>query len=505
MSNGKEKKEGLKRLRADRIEKLNSLREQGIEPYPPRFSRDAMAREAGEAYERGKLDGNVSLAGRVFAIRDHGKSCFLDIEDGSGRIQVYLKKNLIGDETYSLIKFLDIGDFIGVTGPLFKTRVGETTLQVESFQVLGKSLRPPPIVKEEKDEESGESVVHDSFTDKEQRYRQRYLDLMVNLEVRKNFIIRSRIISIVREYLEEHGYLEVETPVLQPVYGGAYARPFQTFHNALGIPLFLRIANELYLKRLIIGGFEKVFEFSKDFRNEGIDRTHNPEFTQVELYSAYSDYFEMMKLLEELLERISIDITGGEELQYKGNRISLKSPFKRISYYDILSEYAGNDVRHAGEEELRGICKKLNIDVSEKVGRGKILEDMFDDLVEPKITTPTFVVDYPKEISPLAKSSPDDPDVVERFELIICGEEIANAFSELNDPLEQRKRFEEQMILREKGDEEAQVIDEDFLRALEYGMPPTGGMGIGMDRLVMVLTDSPSIREVILFPQMRPE
>ncbi len=505
MSKGQEKKEGLKKLREDRIEKLKGLRELGIDPYPPRFSRDRLAREAGEAFEQGRLDGKVSLAGRVFAVRDHGKSCFMDIEDASGRIQVYFKKSIIGDEPYSLLKFIDIGDFVGVTGPLFKTRVGETTLQVESCQVLGKSLRPPPIVKEEMDEESGRTVVHDSFTDKEQRYRQRYLDLMVNLDVREKFIVRSRVVSLIRGYLEDKGYLEVETPVLQPVYGGAYARPFETFHNALGIPLFLRIANELYLKRLIIGGFERVFEFSRDFRNEGIDRLHNPEFTQVELYAAYSDYFGMMKILEELLDRVSTEITGGPDIVYRGNKISLKSPIKRIPYYKILSEVAGSDVSREGEGELRRICDGLGIDVSEKVGRGKILEEMFDKLVEARIVNPTFIVDYPREISPLAKGRPDDPDIVERFELIVCGEELANAFSELNDPLEQRKRFEEQMRLREEGDEEAQVLDEDFLKALEYGMPPTGGMGIGVDRLVMVLTDSPSIREVILFPQMRPE
>jgi lysyl-tRNA synthetase class 2 len=511
MTKGNEAREGHKKLevnlalKKDRLEKLEGLRNLGIDPYPPRFEREKMTQEAKELFEREELDGKISLAGRIFAIRDHGKSYFLDLEDASGRLQTYFKKDLVGDEVFSRLKLLDIGDVLGVTGTMFRTRVGEITLQIESFEVLSKSLRTPPIVKEEIDGKSGKRVLHDSFKDKEQRYRQRYLDLMVNRDVRENFLVRSKIISLLRDFLEDQGFLEVETPILQPVYGGAFARPFKTFHNALGIPLYLRIANELYLKRLIIGGYEKVFEFSKDFRNEGIDRLHNPEFTQLELYAAYSDYVGMMTILEEVLHLISKEIKGNTDLVYKDRELSFKPPFERISYYETLSEAVGQDVRGANEKDLRRICKDKGLDVSEKIGRGKILEEMFDEFVESNIVGPTFVIDYPIEISPLAKGKPGVSDIVERFELIVCGEEMANAFSELNDPLEQRKRFEAQMLLREEGDEEAQILDEDFLRALEYGMPPTGGMGIGVDRLVMVFTNLSSIREVILFPQMRPE
>ncbi len=505
MTNKDESREGLRRLREDRLEKLNDLKGRGIDPYPTKFSREHMAGEVKESFDRGELDGSVSLAGRVFAIRDHGKSSFLDIEDTSGRIQVYFKKDVLGDETYSVIGCLDIGDFIGVTGEIFRTRRGEITLNADSLQVLSKSLRPPPIVKTEIDGESGHEVVHDSFSDKEQRYRQRYLDLMVNKDVREKFRARSEIIARMRDYLVSRDYLEVETPVLQPIYGGAFARPFKTHHNALGIPLYLRIANELYLKRLIVGGFEKVFEFSKDFRNEGIDRLHNPEFTMLELYAAFTDYLDMMALLEDLLYRLSMEINGSPDVEYGGNRISFKPPFPRVPFYQSISERIGSDIRKAGEDELRKICEGRGMDVSEKIGRGKLLEELFDEIVEPEIVDPTFVIDYPKEISPLAKNKPGEPDIVERFELIICGSEIANAFSELNDPIEQRERFEAQMELKASGDEEAQVLDEDFLKAMEYGMPPTGGMGIGVDRLVMIFTDLPSIREVILFPQMRPE
>jgi len=492
-------------LREERIEKLKALRDRGVEPYPTRFHRDRLAAEVKDLFESGGLDGEVTLAGRIFAIRDHGRSIFLDMEDGSGRIQLYFRRDTLGEDAFSMLCLLDIGDFIGLCGPVFRTRSGEITVQVSSFQVLGKSLRPMPIVKEEVDRGSGGSVIHDPFTDKEQRYRQRYLDLLVNREVREVFLTRSRIVARLREDLVSRGYLEVETPVLQPIYGGAFARPFKTHHHALGIPLYLRIANELYLKRLIIGGFEKVFEFSKDFRNEGIDRLHNPEFTQLELYAAFSDYEDMMSLLEDLLSGLAKEITGETDMVYRGKTISFTPPFKRIYFYEALSGAVGQDLRHASEGDLRRISEGLGIDMDGKVGRGKVLEEMFGQLVELKIISPTFIVDYPVEISPLAKGKPGEPDIVERFELMVCGEEIANAFSELNDPLEQRKRFEEQMKLKEKGDEEAQVIDEDFLRALEYGMPPTGGMGIGVDRLVMVLTDSPSIREVVLFPQMRPE
>ncbi len=498
--------EGLKRLRDERLEKLKALRSLDVEPYPPRFSRNRMSREVKDLFDKGEMNDEVSLAGRVFAMRDHGKSSFIDIEDSSGRIQVYFKKDLLGEGSYSLLRFLDIGDFIGVTGYMFRTRVGEITLRADSFHILSKSLRPPPIVKEAREDGSGRRVVYDSFTDKEQRYRQRYLDLMVNRDVRENFRTRSRVIALLRGYLEDRGYLEVETPVLQPVYGGAFARPFTTHHNALGIRLYLRIADELYLKRLIIGGFEKVFEFSRDFRNEGIDRLHNPEFTQLELYAAYDDYTGMMVLLEDLLAHVVREIRGNESgLIYGDNELSFAPPFKRIQYYEALSGAAGQDVRDLGEEDLREICDERGLNVSEKIGRGKILEALFDEFVEPDITGPAFVVDFPREISPLAKGKPGEPDLVERFELIVCGQEIANAFSELNDPLEQRARFEEQMRFRERGDEDTQVLDEDFLRALEYGMPPTGGMGIGIDRLAMILTNRTNIREVILFPQMRPE
>jgi len=448
---------------------------------------------------------SVALAGRIIAVRDHGRSVFLDIEDGSGRIQAYFKRDRLGEETFSLLRLLDIGDILGIEGPLFRTRMGEITVQVEALRILGKALRTPPIVKEEKGGEGDVGAIHDAFTDKEQRYRQRYLDLMVNPAARRIFRARTRITTILRTLLEDRGYLEVETPVLQPVYGGASARPFKTFHNALGIPLYLRIANELYLKRLIIGGFERVFEFSKDFRNEGIDRLHNPEFTQLELYAAYADYGEMMRLLEEMLHRVATELSGGSEIVYGDRTISFAPPFERIGYYDALEKATGVDVRAMGEADLRDLGRRRGLDLEGKGGRGKVLEAMFDAYVEPDLVAPTFVIDHPRELSPLAKRKPGEPDVVERFELIVSGGEIANAFSELNDPIDQRERFEEQMSFRAAGDEEAQVIDEDYLKALEYGMPPTGGMGIGIDRLVMLLTDAASIREVILFPQMRPE
>jgi lysyl-tRNA synthetase class 2 len=503
--NDRERREGLRRQVEDRIEKLRGLRERGVDPYPARFERQMTTLEARERFEADGQEGSVVLAGRITAIRDHGRSAFLDVEDGSGRIQAYFKRDRLGEEAYSLLRFLDIGDILGIEGPLFRTRTGEITVQVEGLRVLGKALRTPPIVKEEKGEGGERGAVHDAFTDKEQRYRQRYLDLMVNPEVRRIFRTRTRITSILRAVLEEEGYLEVETPVLQPIYGGAFARPFKTFHNALGIPLYLRIANELYLKRLIIGGFERVFEFAKDFRNEGIDRLHNPEFTQLELYAAYADYEVMMRLLEAMLHRVAVEVAGGPDIVYQGREISFRQPFERISYHEAIEKVMGVDVRGMTESELRAIGRERGLDLEEKPGRGRILEEMFGEFVEPELVAPTFVVDYPREISPLAKRKPDEPEVVERFELIVCGGEIANAFSELNDPIDQRARFEEQMSLRAAGDEEAQVIDEDYLKALEYGMPPTGGMGIGIDRLVMLFTDAASIREVILFPQMRPE
>lgn len=500
---------------ASRREKLAELRRRGIEPFAYRFDVSSSARAAREAFEAaeeagrlgpdGATDSDVRIAGRITSLRAHGKSTFADLADLSGRVQLYLRMDDLGDDRYALLELLDLGDWLGVEGAVFRTRMGEVTLRVADFQILSKSLRPLPFGKEEVDSESGDRVVHGGFADVEQRFRQRYADLAVNPAVREVFLTRARAIRTMRSYLDEHGYIEVETPVLQPVYGGAFARPFLTHHNALDMPLYLRIADELYLKRLIVGGLERVYEIGKDFRNEGIDRTHNPEFTMLEFYEAFADYEIMMRRVEELVGAVVRDATGSATVDYQGREIDFTAPFERIGYLQALSGNIGRDVSAMSADELRVAAREAGVEDVESMRRPKLLDELFGALVEPRLVQPTFVVDYPREISPLAKPKPGSPALVERFELVVAGRELANAFSELNDPDDQRQRFQEQVLLREAGDDEAHELDEDYLRALEYGMPPTGGVGIGVDRLMMILTDSASIRDVILFPTMRPE
>ncbi len=495
-----------------RRDKLEELRRRGIEPFAWSFDVShsaAAARAAFEAQEAaGTLDGDgagptVRLGGRLTGIRTHGKTTFGDLADRSGRIQLYFRSNDLGQASFELLDLLDIGDWIGVEGRVFRTRMGEITLRVSSWQLLAKSLRPLPLGKEEVDPETGERIVHGGFADVEQRYRQRYADLAVHPEVRDVFVTRARVVSALRRFLDERGYIEVETPVLQPLYGGAFARPFVTHHNALDMPLYLRIADELYLKRLIVGGMERVYEIGKDFRNEGIDRTHNPEFTMLEFYEAFADYEDMMRLVEEMLATaVAAAVPTAPEVTFQGRTISFAAPFKRIRYLDALRA-AGVDPDD--DAALLEAARQAGVPEAHALSRPKLLDEVFKDRVERHIVDPTFVTDYPRELSPLAKPHRADPRLVERFELIVAGREVANAFSELNDPIDQRERFEEQVRLRADGDEEAQSLDEDYLRALEYGMPPTGGVGIGIDRLVMLLTDSPSIRDVILFPTLRPE
>lgn len=498
-----------------RLEKLEALRRRGIEPYAYSYPVTHSAREARDLFvgaeERAELDesGNgptVRMGGRLVSLRTHGKTTFADLADRTGRLQLYLRQSDLGDEGYELLSLLDVGDWIGVEGTLFRTRMGEVTVRAASLTLLSKSLRPLPLGKEEVDPETGERRVHSGFADIEQRYRQRYADLAVNPDVREVFFARTRIVSSIRRFLDERGYIEVETPILQPLYGGASARPFVTHHNALDMKLYLRIADELYLKRLIVGGMERVYEIGKDFRNEGIDRTHNPEFTMLEFYQAFADYEDMMQLTEELLRTVVREVTGGSlRLEYQGTELDFEEPFQRMAYFDALEQYGNMDVRGLDEAALRDAVRSLGIEGVDQMSRPKLIDELFSELVEPHLVQPVFIIDYPREISPLAKPKRDDPELVERFELMIAGRELANAFSELNDPLDQRERFEEQVRLREAGDEEAQAYDEDYLRALEYGMPPTGGVGIGIDRLVMLLTDQASIRDVILFPTMRPE
>jgi len=484
--------------------KLLKLREMGVNPYPYRFEVTHHAQEVKDDFETlSTAQDPVSVAGRIMSIREHGKTCFAHIQDETGRIQIYVKRDVVGDREFSIFKLLDIGDIIGVRGTPFRTRTGEITIGVESFEVLCKSLRPLPIVKEKI--EGDKRIVYDPFTDKEQRYRRRYVDLIVNPEVRETFRRRTEIVRVLRSFLDERGFLEVETPVLQPVYGGASARPFVTHHNALDIDLYLRISNELYLKRLIVGGFERVYEFSRNFRNEGMDRFHNPEFTLLEAYQAYADYNDIIQLTEEMIAYAAREVLGATRIVYQGTEIDLTPPWKRVRMLEVLREHLGVDVRELPDAELRELCLRHGVEVDGGMGRGKMMDKLFDEVVKPRLVQPTFVLDHPVETSPLAKRHREDPELVERFEAFIAGMEIANAFSELNDPDDQRRRFEDQMRLRERGDEEAQVLDEDFIRALEYGMPPTGGLGIGIDRLVMLLTDMPSIRDVIFFPQMRPE
>jgi lysyl-tRNA synthetase, class II len=493
-----------------RLEKLQELQRRGIEAYAYSYPVTHSATEAragfeeAEARTKGAGGEPVRLGGRLVSLRAHGKTTFADLADQSGRIQLYFRRDRLGPGSYELLPLLDIGDWVGVEGPLFRTRMGEVTVEVQGWQLLAKSLRPLPLGKEEVDEESGERRVYSGFADIEQRYRQRYADLAVHPEVRAVFVARARTVSALRRFLDERGYLEVETPVLQPLYGGASARPFLTHHNALDMRLYLRIADELYLKRLIVGGLERVYEIGKDFRNEGIDRTHNPEFTMLEFYQAYADYQEMMALVEEMLAFVAQEVRAGEPVLFQGRPLDFTPPFPRITYLGALQEFGGI-APGAKLEELRKAAQAAGVEEVGTLTRPQLLDELFTAHVEPRLEQPTFVTDFPRELSPLAKPKRGDATLVERFELFVAHREIANAFSELNDPLDQRERFADQARLREAGDEEAQQLDEDYLRALEYGMPPTGGVGIGVDRLVMLLADQPSIRDVILFPTMRPE
>lgn len=487
-----------------RRETLNKLREMGIEPYPAAlYPVTDYATGIKEKFEEGK---QVCLAGRMMSQRVMGKASFAEILDSTGRIQVYFNRDEIcpGDDKtlYNEVfkKLLDLGDFIGVKGEVFRTQVGEISVNVKEFTLLSKSLKPLPLPKTDAD-----GKVHDAFTDPEMRYRQRYVDLVVNSQVKETFIKRSKAMNSMRQFFNEKGYMEVETPILQPIPGGAAARPFMTHHNALDIPLYLRIANELYLKRLIVGGFDGVYEFAKDFRNEGMDRTHNPEFTVMEIYVAYKDYNWMMDFTEQMIERVATEVCGTTEIVVGDKAISLKAPFKRITMRDSILEFTGFDINGKTEDELRAACRANGIEVDETMGKGKLIDELFGEKCEGNYIQPTFITDYPIEMSPLCKKHRDNPELTERFELMVNGKEIANAYSELNDPIDQRERFEEQMRLSEKGDDEAMFIDQDFLRSLEYGMPPTSGMGIGIDRLVMLLTNNSSIQEVLFFPQMRPE
>ena len=487
-----------------RREKLNKLREYGIDPYPAALF--PISIDTKKIISEFKDNQSVSIAGRLMSRRIQGKASFAEIQDSFGKIQVYFNRDEIcpGDDKsmYNDVykKLLDIGDIIGIKGNLFTTQVGEKTILVKNFTVLSKSLKPLPLPKTDND-----GNIYDEFTDSELRYRQRYVDLIVNSEIKDTFLKRTKIINIIRSFFNDKNYLEVETPILQPIPGGAAARPFTTHHNALNIPLYLRIANELYLKRLIVGGFDGVYEFAKAFRNEGMDRTHNPEFTMVELYVAYKDYFWMMETTENLLEKIASELNGSSKVKLGDNTIDFKAPYKRISILDSIEEHTGIDVSEFNEKEMFEAAKKLGISVDNTMGIGKLIDEIFGEKCEHHYVQPTFITDYPKEMSPLTKEHRDNPKLTERFELLINGKELANAYSELNDPIDQLKRFEEQLKLSEKGDDEAMFIDNDFIRALEYGMPPTSGIGIGIDRLVMLFTNNKSIQEVIFFPQMKPE
>ncbi len=485
-----------------RIEERRQLAEEGINPYPYGFDVTAYSKKIIERHQDGTPE-TVSVAGRIMTIRKMGKASFFHIQDTEGKIQVYIRRDDVGPDAYKIFKLLDIGDIVGIKGYTFRTKTGEISIHAEEFQLLSKSLRPIPVAKEK--EVDGQKITYDAFSDKETRYRQRYVDLIVNPDVKQTFIKRSSIISFIRGFFIEKGYLEVETPILQPVYGGAAAKPFITHHNALNMELYLRIANELYLKRLIVGGFDGVFEFAKDFRNEGIDRFHNPEFTQVELYVAYKDYYWMMELVEELVYRTGKAVNESSSTLFLGHDISLKPPYRRLTIVDAIREYCAVDIRKKSETELRNMAKDLGLSLDPKISSGKIIDEIFGEFVEPKLIQPTFIIDYPTEMSPLAKDHRSEKGVVERFELIVGGKELCNSFSELNDPVIQRERLEAQAKLRLRGDDEAMVVDEDFLRALEYGMPPCAGLGIGVDRLVMLLTGQESIRDVIFFPHMKTE
>ena len=496
-----------------RLEKLGRLRELDVNPYPYSFeithhSQEILDDESLITQTPDKPDEaeRVSIAGRVMTQRIMGKASFFTVQDSQGVIQVYIRRDDVGVTEYNKVfkKLVDIGDFVGIRGFVFKTRTGEITVHAEEFEFLGKTVRPLPTPKEVETEE-GETITYDAFSDKELRYRQRYVDLVVNPDVKKAFVQRTEMVQAMRDFMNDKGYLEVETPILQPIYGGASARPFVTHHNALDMDLYLRIANELYLKRLIVGGFEGVYEFSKDFRNEGLSRFHNPEFTQVELYVAYKDYLWMMEFMEEMIEKVAIQIHGTTVVKVGDTEIDFKRPWPRIPMLEAIEKKTGFDLHGKPEEEIRDIAKELHIEIEEGMGKGKLIDEIFGEFVEPNLIQPTFITDYPVEMSPLAKKHRSKEGLVERFEAICNGKEIANAFSELNDPVDQRKRFEEQAALRTQGDEEAMTVDEDFLRAIEYGMPPTAGIGIGIDRLAMIMTDSESIRDVLFFPLMRPE
>lgn len=492
----------LNSLMQRRLEELEELNKNGILPYAYSYDFNSYSKTIKENYENyeGK---DVKIAGRIMTLRRMGKASFAHIQDNQGKIQIYLRKDDIGDY-YDVFKLMDIGDIIGVEGYVFKTKTGEISVHAKSFQLLAKSIRPIPIAKEQIDE-NGNKVIYDQFVDKELRYRQRYVDLIVNPEVKEVFVQRSKIITEIRKYLDNNGLLEVETPILQPLYGGASARPFVTHHNALDIDLYLRIADELYLKRLIVGGFDGVYEISKDFRNEGMDRTHNPEFTMLELYVAYKDYFWMMEFVENMISNIATNVFSKIEFEIEGEKINFTPPWKRISMVDELKNVTGIDVLQATSDDLKKVLKSKNVDLEGGESKGKLIDLLFEVTIQPTLIQPTFVMDYPVELSPLAKKHRTREGLVERFEGFVLGREICNAFSELNDPIDQKARFIEQSKMRDEGDEEAHQIDEDYVRALEYGMPPTAGLGVGIDRLVMLLTNQTSIRDVLLFPQMKPQ
>lgn len=489
-----------------RRQSLESLRAMGINPYPAaEFPVNAYSTEVKASFADDAPRREVCMAGRMMSRRIMGKASFVDLKDSKGRIQLYISRDEIcpgeDKELYNTVfkKLLDIGDFIGIRGYVFRTQTGEISVHVASLTVLSKSLRPLPIVKEK------DGVLYDDFSDPELRYRQRYVDLVVNPQVKDIFIKRTQVYTTMRRFFNERGYLEVETPILQSIPGGASARPFITHHNALDIPLYLRIADELYLKRLIVGGFEGVYEFSKNFRNEGMDRTHNPEFTCMEIYISYKDYNWMMQFTEQMLETICREVNGTDTVRVGDNDICFKAPFKRITMIDSIKEFTGIDITGMDEAQLRAVCKQLHIEVDETMGKGKLIDEIFGEKCEGNYIQPTFITDYPIEMSPLCKRHRDNPELTERFELMVGGKELCNAYSELNDPIDQLSRFQEQLRLSEKGDDEAMFIDQDFVRALEYGMPPTSGMGIGIDRLVMLMTGQTTIQEVLLFPQMKPE
>lgn len=486
---------------------LKEIEKLGINPFPSEtFKVNVTAADIHKNYERDKLNyKDISIAGRIMSRRVMGNASFIELQDKTGRVQAYIRRDNIcpgEDKTlYNTVfkKLLDIGDIVGLEGYVFTTKTGTISIHVEKLTLLSKAIRPLPIVKE------AEGKTYDAFSDPEQRYRMRYVDLIVNSENRETFVKRTKLINAMRQYFNDYDYLEVETPVLQPIPGGAAAKPFITHHNALDTSLYLRIANELYLKRLIVGGFEGVYEFSKNFRNEGMDRTHNPEFTVMEIYTAYKDYYWMMEFTEKLLEHCAVQVNGTTETEFGEHTIDFKAPYERISMTDAIKKYTGYDISGKSENELREAAKEMGVDVDETMGKGKLIDEIFGEKCERNFIQPTFITDYPKEMSPLTKTHRDNPELTERFEIIVCGKEIANAYSELNDPIDQLARFEEQLRLSEKGDDEAMYIDHDFIRALEFGMPPTAGLGIGIDRLVMFLTNNASIQEVLFFPQMRPE